>query len=296
MNLYQTIKNNKLYLKSYILNVTQEIVRPLFFRSDFVNFKRKNQYIVYKITNLITSKVYVGYTSLTVQQRWEQHKSESLKGSKYKFHKEIKDYFDDNLWKLEIVEDFNSSFFAKACEIYCIDKFDSFKNGYNSTKGGDAFYGHRHSLETRQKMSYDRKGRKHTDESKRKISLAGTGRNRGKKLSKEHCKHLSESHKGVKHSVYTKRKISVISKTNNNIKFCHTRASWDKIGKSNSIKIAKFEINGKFICIYDSIKEASQLTGICSTNIVACAKHHKNHSHAGGYDWEYISSIQSYTL
>lgn len=59
--------------------------------------------------------------------------------------------------------------------------------------------------EVRLKMSESRKGKKHSEETKRKMSLTRQGR----PLSDYHIMRLRESHIGLKHSEETKRQMSI---------------------------------------------------------------------------------------
>ena len=54
-------------------------------------------------------------------------------------------------------------------------------------------------------MSISNRGKIHTDEHNRKVSIALTG----KKLSPDHCTAISESHKGYVHSEETNVKRSI---------------------------------------------------------------------------------------
>lgn len=58
--------------------------------------------IVYKITNLLNGKSYVGKTKHPLYVRWSQHKLSAKKGSKAPFHKALRKYGTDS-WKLEII-------------------------------------------------------------------------------------------------------------------------------------------------------------------------------------------------
>lgn len=73
-------------------------------------------------------------------------------------------------------------------------------------KGCSGFTG-KHSEETKRKISLISLGRKHTEESKRKLSEA----NKGKKLSEEHKRKIGVANsvalKGKKHTEETKRKM-----------------------------------------------------------------------------------------
>lgn len=88
--------------------------------------------IIYKITNKVNGKSYIGQTRYTIEFRWRQHIHK--KDNTY-FHNAIKKYGVDNfiVEKLEEcnIEDLNER------EIYYIAKYNTFKDGYNSTIGGD---------------------------------------------------------------------------------------------------------------------------------------------------------------
>ena len=62
---------------------------------------------IYKITNLINSKIYIGQTIRSINVRWNQHKSESFNnhghGYNYHLHNAIRKYGSDN-FKIEIIE------------------------------------------------------------------------------------------------------------------------------------------------------------------------------------------------
>lgn len=90
---------------------------------------------IYKITNKVNNKSYIGQTRNTVEFRWRQHIK--AKDNKY-FHKAIQKYGVENftvetLEKCKL-EDLDSR------EIYYISKYNTFgKDGYNMTKGGFSY-------------------------------------------------------------------------------------------------------------------------------------------------------------
>lgn len=87
---------------------------------------------IYKITNKVNGKVYIGQTRYTIEFRWRQHLHK--KDHTY-FHNAIRKYGTEN-FIVEILEECNYED-LNSREIYYISKFNSFKNGYNSTIGGD---------------------------------------------------------------------------------------------------------------------------------------------------------------
>lgn len=90
---------------------------------------------IYRITNKVNGKSYIGQTRNTVEFRWRQHIN--AKDNKY-FHKAIKKYGVEN-FKLETLECCNVEDLDSR-EIYYIAKYNTFgENGYNLTKGGSAY-------------------------------------------------------------------------------------------------------------------------------------------------------------
>lgn len=112
------------------------------------------KYTVYGIHNKINNKYYIGITS-DLSSRWGHHKS------KLRHNKHPNDDLqnDFNLCKEEnfeffIIEqlDCNIETIAKK-EIYYIEKYNSFSNGYNKTYGGDGTIYRKLTDEQRKKMS-----------------------------------------------------------------------------------------------------------------------------------------------
>lgn len=104
--------------------------------------------------------------------------------------------------------------YLNTLEIGFIRMYDSFKNGYNSTEGGDS--GCR-CEETRHKISSSLMGHKHTEESKQKMSKSKSGKP-GRIFSEETKKKISDALKGNQiclgriHKEETKNKIGEANK------------------------------------------------------------------------------------
>lgn len=91
---------------------------------------------IYKYTNLINGKVYIGQTRQTLEQRDKNH-LQQLKDNTY-FHRALKKYGREN-FSLELVEENIPYADLDRKEKEYIDKFDSFYTtgkGYNLTQGG----------------------------------------------------------------------------------------------------------------------------------------------------------------
>lgn len=87
---------------------------------------------IYKITNKVNNKSYIGQTRYTVEFRWRQHQHK--KDNAY-FHNAIKKYGVEN-FTVEILEECDYKDLDSK-EIYYIAKYDTFNNGYNMTLGGE---------------------------------------------------------------------------------------------------------------------------------------------------------------
>ena len=93
---------------------------------------------IYKITNTLNDKVYIGQTIKTVQKRFTQHKNNSNKEyfSQIVLYKAFNKYGIENFICEEIEEVPNDKLDER--EKYWIEYYDSYFNGYNSTLGGRA--------------------------------------------------------------------------------------------------------------------------------------------------------------
>ena len=128
---------------------------------------------VYRITNKINSKIYIGYTEKTVEQRWKDHVG-NRNVKNYHFSCAIRKYGAESfsvetMWQSKFMDA------AKETEMLLIKEYGSHERevGYNLTMGGE--------------------GESVTQGVRDRIAAA----NRGKKRDKKTKKLLSESHKGL---------------------------------------------------------------------------------------------------
>ena len=91
---------------------------------------------IYKITNTINSKSYIGQTIQNVKERFYQHCATkcSKAVSNMAIHRAIKKYGKSN-FTVEVIEEIDSANLNDR-ERYWIKYYNSYNNGYNSTKGG----------------------------------------------------------------------------------------------------------------------------------------------------------------
>lgn len=93
--------------------------------------------IIYIIKNKCNDKVYIGQTTSNLQTRFNQHfKKSTIANRHYKLYNAIKKYGKDNFY-IELLEERIPIELLNEREIFYIEKYNSFYNGYNSSKGGD---------------------------------------------------------------------------------------------------------------------------------------------------------------
>lgn len=120
-------------------------------------------YIIYKCTNTINDKSYIGFTNKPLQKRINEHKSSANRGSEYILHKSIvKHGFENFIWEVVYRSD-DKDFTLNIMETYCIKKYNThYLNGmgYNMTLGGQAvMLGRKHDELTKTKMKHAWKNR-----------------------------------------------------------------------------------------------------------------------------------------
>lgn len=93
---------------------------------------------IYKITNQINNKVYIGKTEDTIEKRFKEHCKASTKTKeKHRpLYAAMKKYGVEN-FTVELIEKVKLEDSLEERECYWIDYFNSFKEGYNATRGGD---------------------------------------------------------------------------------------------------------------------------------------------------------------
>lgn len=94
---------------------------------------------IYKITNQINEKIYIGLSTNCIR-RWWDHYSKSYNSSKKDdiekpLYRAMRKYGREN-FSFEIIEECEEEKLSER-EIYWIDFYDSYEDGYNATRGGD---------------------------------------------------------------------------------------------------------------------------------------------------------------
>lgn len=105
---------------------------------------------IYLITNLITNKYYVGQ-SIDVETRWKQHLTTSKNPKENALlYQAIRQYGKENFSCILLEECPKEKLDER--EIYWINYYDSFNNGYNMTHGGQGSYGWKYNPEEIQRL------------------------------------------------------------------------------------------------------------------------------------------------
>lgn len=144
-----------------------------------------SEFLIYKATCTDNGKAYIGLTTKSLEDRKGTHFNTArylgAKSYDTHFHRAVRKHGEDCLtW--EVLEWIDGDLEElKEKEKFWIKYYGTYVSrdvGYNLTKGGDGPLGRKHSDETKEKLSESAKGRKHTEDTKRKISDAMKGRPR----------------------------------------------------------------------------------------------------------------------
>lgn len=216
--------------------------------------------IIYKITNKINGKIYIGQTVYTLRKRWAAHCSKHSNCPA--IHAAIQKYGKENFTveQIDIACDLDE---LTKKEQYWIEYYDCVApNGYNLKGGGT------HPIlsdEVKLKISNANKGRKQPPEMKKHLSKmlkeyyrnGGKHPMQGRKLTPKECKKLSDAHKG---------------------KYLGAE-------RYNAKRVMCIETGA----VFDSISTAGREMEICSKNINAVVVGKRNR--AGGYHWKYVDEV-----
>lgn len=262
---------------------------------------------IYKITNNINNKVYIGQTKNSVNRRWTEHKRDSKKNNNdFVLYRAMRKYGFDN-FIVETIEFDVPLDKLNEREVYWIKFYDSFNSekGYNLTSGGGqntkisdstkekhrqnalmGITGHKHlpteevyNKEVREKISKGNKGKKMSEESKRKLSESL----KGKKCSQKSINLLIERNKNRVWTEEQRKKISDSMKRHlsdkNNHNFYH------KYGEESPyhVCVLQYDYNRNFVKKFNSKKEVLEYLELKGHN--GLNKAIKNKTLYKGYYW-----------
>lgn len=148
-----------------------------------------------------SGKSYIGQSINSLEERWKSHISSASAGRKSRFNNAIRKYGPENFKSVVLEEVDNTKLNER--EIFYIQYFDTYYNGYNATFGGDSC-GHKLSKDAKQKMSvgtqhyWDNLSEKERENHRKSCSKSTTKqwKNGTKEERKAIGKAISESLKG----------------------------------------------------------------------------------------------------
>ena len=240
--------------------------------------------IIYKITNLINGKIYVGQTTVELEKRWKQHLKKNKKciGVKNAILKHGAENF-----KIEEIDGANNLTELNYKEWLWVYKLNSLSpNGYNLKEGG----GNRKlSEETKNKLRCLNQSKVIDKEVREKISKTMTG----VVFSEKHRENISKSRKGFKISQITKDKVQRywdnISQEERDIRNDNSalRAGGEQfdvfkiIEFTGSLRNGRYKIiSSEFVGTYFSQRKCARELNISSKILYKCIKegcHHKGY-------------------
>ena len=178
--------------------------------------------IIYKSTNKITGKIYIGQTTHTLDKRIKGHIKESKIESNRPFMLSINKYGEDN-FTFETIDSANNLDELNDKEVYWINFYNSVSpNGYNVTGGGQG-----KKMKTTKELSRiiseglknseKWQETKNNEEYKIKMEKSFIGWFKGKKFSQEHKEKIWEKNKEriLEFNKNTSKKWIVIDENNN---------------------------------------------------------------------------------
>lgn len=198
--------------------------------------------IIYKSTNHITGKVYIGQTTQTLEKRVKNHIKESKTDKNRPFMSAINKYGKDN-FIFEIIDSATDLEELNDKEIYWINYYNSVSpNGYNITGGGQG----KKMMVTNELSKRISKGLKNSEkwqEIKNSEEYRGTmeknffGWNKGKKFTQEHIEKIWEKNKErvLEFNKSTSKKWIIVDKDNNITRITGKEKYFENLGMDTGV-------------------------------------------------------------
>lgn len=224
--------------------------------------------IIYKITNTINNKSYIGLTTKSFRQRynyrddWWNAPSVSRVLS-YSVKKYGSEYF-----KVEIIDNGIDLWDLRNLEQYYIKKYNTLSpNGYNLTTGGEFCL---MSEETKLLLSTNNKG---------KSGVKGNAK--GHKKTKEHIEKLT----AIRQKLFNSGKLKPWNKGIKTGRPAESAILNSAIAHQKKVKC--MDLNGNLIKIYNSLTETKK-DGFNPTNVCLCCKHPNKYKTHRNLKWQHV--------
>lgn len=207
--------------------------------------------IIYRATNTINGEVYIGATTQNLSERKKDHINKINKEYGHKFHKALGEYGYENFVWDEIDTATNLNELALKESEY-IEKYDSFNNGYNSDRGGGF-----------KKVIYQ-------------FNLTGD--------LVATFKSLTQASKSADIPVSSISKACTGDRNTCDGYYWNYTATFNIKEDKRKNRIEQNTLENEYINTFNSISEASKITGVNKSSIAKCCRGERNK--AGNFIWE----------
>ena len=275
---------------------------------------------IYKISNTINNKKYIGKTSNSIEYRWKQHLYSYKDSSKKHYHlyAAMNKYGIDNFFIEEVGKYSEDS--LNYWETYWIKYYDSYNNGYNMTLGGDGTISidrnriyslweegysirdisdiTKHDRNAIHKILENYYNFSNEESIRRGVIKVSESKEKELFIYKEDNSYEKTTvklwcHKNMM-SPENVRRLARENKVNNNLLYSYLKLNEEQINyyfkhQKNKKAVNQYTLEGKFLRTYNSIIEAKNITGI--NNISKAAKNPGLIS--GGFQWRYYDEEKS---
>lgn len=210
---------------------------------------------IYKITNKVNGKMYIGGSVDVERRRIEHFKPSRIKRLKHLPIYKAVDEFGREAFDFEVLAETTEENLVER-EEYFIERYNAVKDGYNTVTTA-------HNM--------------HDDEQKLKHSQLMTKRNNKNWQDEEYRRKMSEMNSNLqkerlKDPEYLAEKSAQLKQYTDSIKK----------------PVGQYDKQGNLIAEFGGVREAERATGIGSSLISAVAKGKKYRKSAGGYVWKFL--------
>lgn len=207
---------------------------------------------IYIIKNKINSKVYIGQTITTIEQRFRQHKNAINHISEYPYNlyyamikHGVKNFYVEELKKIECDTSFELNEKLNKYEREYIRKYDSLNNGYNMTAGGDCTMLHNQKVV----YQFDLFGNYIAEYKSVRLAAQMTNLDQG---------HISACCLGIKSST-------------GGFRWSYQRDN-DFDDNTRCTPVIQYDLHGNIINKFNSVKEAVEKTNCSKSSILSCCQ------------------------
>lgn len=202
--------------------------------------------LIYKITNIVNGKLYIGQTTKTLDERIKNHHNAFVSGKDTHLYRSMRKYGWDK-FQFSVIVYASSQDVLNELEEFYIRKYDTVRNGYNMAYGGTVNVMYSESVAKKHDAKMRTKSVREKISKSMKLSYAKRGG-----ASAEHRKHLSDNKKKFYASdrgIAAKKKFSETYRLSDE----HKAALIESLKKH----VDCFDSNGNLVQSFSSVKEAA---------------------------------------